>query len=149
MKKCSRCKIDKELSEYNKNKSKPDGLQTFCRECAHEKFKDYYESNKDYHKQAIYDRRDKLKNKSRAFLVDYFQTHSCVDCQNSDIRVLEFDHLGNKIKGVGRLVAEGYSLEVIKEEISKCEVRCRNCHQIKTFERMGGTWHDQYLTTID
>ncbi len=149
MKICSKCKIDKDLDQFNKNKAKHDGLQTFCRDCSHIKFKEYYEKNKESHKQSIYDRRDKLKSIARAFLVDYFQTHPCVDCQNSDIRVLEFDHLGDKIKGIGRLVAEGYSLDVISREMKKCEVRCRNCHQIKTFERMGGTWHDNYLETID
>lgn len=33
MKKCSICKIERELSAYNKNKAQKDGLQTSCREC--------------------------------------------------------------------------------------------------------------------
>jgi|TARA_Y100000034_G_scaffold46732_1_gene57633 hypothetical protein len=31
-------------------------------------------------------------------------------------------------------VRQGYGWKIIKSEIDKCEVRCRNCHKIKTYE---------------
>jgi hypothetical protein len=84
--------------------------------------------------------------KNREFLVGYLQSHPCVDCNNSDLRVLEFDHVrGTKKDGVAQLARQGVSLKALKEEIGKCEVRCRNCHAIKTYERMGGSWHDSFL----
>lgn len=33
MKKCCKCKIDKELQEFHKQKSRRDGLQTQCKQC--------------------------------------------------------------------------------------------------------------------
>lgn len=30
------------------------------------------------------------------------------------------------------MIVEGYGINSIREEIAKCEVRCANCHGIKT-----------------
>ncbi|CAN5371720.1 hypothetical protein BH10ACT7_BH10ACT7_22060 [soil metagenome] len=66
----------------------------------------------------------------------------CVDCGNRDIRVLEFDHVtGEKIASVGHMVRYGSSVNALKEEIAKCEVRCRNCHAIVTLSRLPSSWH--------
>lgn len=37
------------------------------------------------------------------------------------------------------------SLDKIKAEIAKCEVRCSNCHTLATLRRRGGSWHDRFL----
>ena len=56
----------------------------------------------------------------------------CVDCgYRAHPHALHFDHLGDKVLNVS--YAE--SLRQAKAEISKCEVRCANCHSIKTHER--------------
>lgn len=81
----------------------------------------------------------------RDFVGGFLLENPCVDCGNEDIRVLEFDHIrGKKRLGVAVMVNQGYTLDTIKSEISKCEVRCRNCHTIKTYERLGGSWHENY-----
>ena len=68
---------------------------------------------------------------------------SCIDCGCSDIRVLEFDHVrGKKHNSVSRLLATAASWEKISIEIAKCEVRCANCHRLKTIER-GGWWRSK------
>jgi hypothetical protein len=60
----------------------------------------------------------------------------CRDCGNKDYRVLDFDHVRGKKEGnVGRMIKEGASFFKIREEVRKCEVRCANCHRIKTRER--------------
>ena len=74
--------------------------------------------------------------RNREYLNSYLKEHPCIDCGNSDIRVLEFDHVrGVKVNNVTTLSKRGHTLEKIKKEIEKCEVRCANCHRIKTIER--------------
>ena len=39
------------------------------------------------------------------------------------------------------LVSQGYTWKTIKKEIDKCEVRCRNCHKIRTYKQFN-YYHD-------
>lgn len=76
-------------------------------------------------------------NRNIQFLVEYLKTHSCIDCDESNPLVLEFDHVrGKKLERVSSLVSTGKSLKSIKAEIAKCEVRCANCHRIKTAHQL-------------
>ena len=61
----------------------------------------------------------------------------CDDCGYEDPRALEFDHVrGEKcfsiMKGVKRLKITSQQL---LDELEKCEITCRNCHQIRTTKR--------------
>ncbi len=47
MKKCIGCEIEKPYFQFSKNKNKPDGYQSYCKECLVKKNKDYYERNRD------------------------------------------------------------------------------------------------------
>lgn len=55
MKMCSKCKIEKELSEFSKDKSKKDGIHVYCKKCdkelrilKKEYYKEYRDKNKEY-----------------------------------------------------------------------------------------------------
>lgn len=72
----------------------------------------------------------------RQYVTDYLQTHPCIDCGETDIIVLEFDHVrGVKRKNISNLIMQTYSLQTLMEEIQKCEVRCANCHRRVTHNR--------------
>lgn len=76
------------------------------------------------------------KTRNRQFVTEYLKQHPCVDCGNSDIRVLEFDHINdNKESSISWIVKNAWSLKRLIKEINKCEVRCCNCHRIITIER--------------
>ena len=74
--------------------------------------------------------------RNRMFADHYKSQHPCVDCGYSDIRALQFDHRdrGKKLMAVSDLVKRASSIERIKIEIAKCDVRCANCHFIRSAE---------------
>jgi len=47
MKKCSKCGVEKELSEFYKNKKSNNGIYSICKKCECKKSKDYYQNNKE------------------------------------------------------------------------------------------------------
>lgn len=146
-KRCGICKKSKPLSDFNRKASRPDGLQVVCRDCNRESSRNYYQRNREHHIRVIRARNDMQRSAGRAFVGEYLREHPCVDCGNDDIRVLDFDHRPgvDKRDGVMRLVSDGFGLTAIDEEIAKCEVRCRNCHAIVTYERMPRTWRTDSL----
>lgn len=73
----------------------------------------------------------------RAALAEIKMRSGCVDCgYNKHPHALQFDHLPQYEKsfGIAREVTHK-SLDKLLEEAAKCEVRCANCHAIKTTER--------------
>lgn len=138
MKTCTICKIQKGVSDFNKNKVRKDGLNNICKECSKKRSKLYYQENKEDHKKVIFARKKRIRERNQAILLDLLKSKCCSDCGTNDYRVFEFDHIeGNKINDVSQLVAEGYSWGVIQNEINKCEIVCANCHRIRTFTRHG------------
>lgn len=130
MKYCTKCNKSKDLSEFRPNSRKKDGYQHYCIECDKEYQKEWYKANSEKAK-----RRAKIHNKvnikrNKDFIIDYLKKNPCAHCGESDIVVLEFDHLSNKEYGIATLANS--SLEKIKTEISKCQVLCANCHKRKT-----------------
>ena len=47
MKKCSKCKIEKELEEFSKDKYRPDGFNIYCKLCHNENGKISNNKNKE------------------------------------------------------------------------------------------------------
>lgn len=93
----------------------------------------YYEANKEAAKQSALECNRKIRRRARDFVRKFLSEHPCVDCGISDIRVLEFDHVrGKKDRPVTDLVRQAYALSRVVAEIEKCEVRCANCHRIKS-----------------
>lgn len=144
---CGTCRQSKPLSEFNRKRSRADGLQEVCRDCNRESSRRYYAENREKHVRAIVERTAKRRIGSKAFLAEYLRAHPCVDCGNADLRVLDFDHRpGTDKRGdVMRMVAGGYGIPRLLEEIAKCDVRCRNCHAIVTLERGGDNWRSRAM----
>jgi hypothetical protein len=60
-----------------------------------------------------------------------------VDCGETDVAVLVFDHVAAKTADVAFLIGHGASAERIHGEIARCQVRCANCHRRITAHRGG------------
>ena len=125
MKKCGKCNIEKELREFNKNKARKDGLQSYCRPCDRERALRYFNENHSKVVPKILEARKERVKRNRLFVNKY--------CNITDIRVFEFDHVkGTKLENISQLIAHGASIKRLTDEIEKCVVRCGNCHKIKT-----------------
>jgi hypothetical protein len=136
MKTCVICKKQKQLTEYNKSRIRKDGLQTCCRSCGKSMSKKYYSLNRDYQKKRCYKRRKEQVEFNQGFVYEYLSHHPCVDCQISEVIVLEFDHVrGKKSGNICYMILQGYSTDTIQREIDKCDVVCRNCHIRRTHTR--------------
>ena len=76
----------------------------------------------------------------KKFLFDFLSSCKCTDCGESDIMVLEFDHTEDKSFNLGKShMIKGLTLEALAKEVSKCEIRCSNCHTRKTHKEQR-TW---------
>ncbi|MBI2674343.1 MAG: hypothetical protein HYX22_01230 [Candidatus Yanofskybacteria bacterium] len=136
MKICTKCKKEKSPNEFN-FRVKNIGLRQYqCRECTRAFVRSHYQRNKEYYLIKAKRRNTGQRLEARSYIKEYLQKHSCIDCGESDIIVLEFDHKDNKFKEVAGLVGH-YPLLKIKEEIKKCDVRCANCHRKKTAKKFG------------
>ena len=76
------------------------------------------------------------RQKARSHCHEYLKLHPCVDCGERDIRVLEFDHINpiEKSFSISRWCSDGGNIEPLIDEIKKCQIRCSNCHRIRTHE---------------
>lgn len=72
---------------------------------------------------------------------DFFKDKSCVRCGSQ--KRLELDHVDPKLKVSHNIWS--WSEKRRLEEIEKCQVLCRNCHQMKTREDMN--WGQVHGTT--
>jgi len=135
MKICTKCKKEKNIDEFNHKNKLLDLYHSECKECTRLFVKNHYNKNKKYYLEKTQKRNKKLKLEILEYISQFLQNNPCIDCGESDIVVLEFDHKRDKftkIKAVSSLVRASYPLNLIKEEIKKCEVRCANCHRRKT-----------------
>lgn len=134
MKKCTKCKKNKEIDQFN-FKFKSLGIRNSeCKECSRLLIKNHYNKNKEYYLEKARRRNNQIKQRTLDYIYQYLSKNYCVDCGESDITVLEFDHNSkfNKVETVSFLIKNRYPLDKVKDEISKCEVRCANCHRRKT-----------------
>ncbi len=139
MKKCPKCQVEKTVDSFGKNKTKRDGLQTFCKDCAAKYASGYYKKDdiKKKHLLTVSERRRVVVQRNRELVLEHLQNNPCIDCGESDPIVLEFDHQKDKKMGVSRLILGGYQEKTILDEIAKCVVRCANCHRRKTAKDQG------------
>ncbi|HTK10171.1 MAG TPA: hypothetical protein VL485_23555 [Ktedonobacteraceae bacterium] len=137
---CPGCGEEKDAEEDFRWKVKDQKRQTWCRFCQAQANRVHYQNNKQVYLDRAKLRNSRVIEENQRKLYAYLSEHPCVDCGHTDVRVLEFDHVrGEKVESIARLVRLATSWPTIDAEIAKCEVRCANCHRIKTNER-GGWW---------
>ena len=109
--------------------------QSMCRDCRSDYDRVRYQTLKE--RGRLVRKQDHLRNRNRRVAYDFLSTHPCVDCGETDLVVLEFDHLRDKEFNVSDGIRCCYSVERLLREIAKCEVVCANCHKRRTYAKLG------------
>jgi hypothetical protein len=113
MKKCSKCKVEKELDCFVKDKQKYDGLRSSCKDCSNVYNKKYYKKNK----------KTKIKKQDPQYLKEY-------RLKNKE-RIRERDKeykLKNKEK------VSKYQKEYRHKQKTKDYKTCRKCSELRLKE---------------
>ena len=120
---CTTCKQDLPLTSFDVQPQGKHGRSSTCKEC-----------KKAWHR----NRGVELKE----FMFQFLSLHKCVDCGEQRVLCLEFDHKNplKKSFDLGKAhMQKDLTLKELVKEIAKCEVRCSNCHKIKTHKEQD-TW---------
>ncbi len=147
---CTGCNQERDAEQDFSWKYKERGIRnTRCKYCQSINSKKHYNQNKQSYFERTRTREVLTTEDNRKKLIEYFSCHPCVDCGQTDIRVLDFDHVrGKKSNDISKMMAIGCSWSTIENEIAKCEVRCANCHRIKT-GKSGGSWRHLFSLQHD
>jgi len=137
MKNCNHCGRYLDDEEFNWRYKSLGIRHKTCRDCQHQHQDNWYQSHKQEHLDNVHERKRRLRDEAREWVYQYLLTHPCTQCGESDPRVLEFHHEGDKDRAVSELVAGGYPIERIQAEISGCIVLCSNCHRKLTMDQRG------------
>ena len=119
---CSKCKVEKDESEFYSNSQNVDGLDYYCKDCKKLLSKSRYHKKEtgvaDYIKQYQRDNRD---------FVESLKT-DCIKCGEDRPWVIQFHHIDyrNKEFDVGQYATRCRA--AVWKEASKCVCLCSNCH---------------------
>ena len=125
---CSKCGIEKPISEYHKNGFSTNGEQKYrgyCKTCANKRETERYWEKRNF--------------------IDAQRT-ACAKCGESRVHLLDFHHKDPKQKEftIGKLKKGSES--IIQKEIDKCICLCANCHRdFHYLERTTFISLDEYL----
>ncbi len=132
---CTRCGGMKPATAFPPRRRGQETLQTWCRDCFAEVNGRRYRAKHATELARLLGNVALTKAANQAAIVAYLKTHPCVDCGETDAVVLEFDHERDKKADISKLVNSGATWLVVEREIQKCQVRCANCHRIRTGQR--------------
>jgi hypothetical protein len=136
LRRCGRCGESKPLEEFAWRRRAQGQRDNYCRPCRAAYKQEHYAANRRRYIDLAQQRKRAIANERAAFLVEFFRSHPCVDCGESDPLVLEFDHLGDKKFGIAKGLRDRNWQKVL-DEMAKCGVVCANCHRRRTARRGG------------
>jgi len=137
MKRCCRCNVLKDTSQFHRSAPRRDGLQSYCRDCKREIDREHNVKNPRRNQGRT--REYALRNVK--WLYEYLRTKQCEweGCTVNDPDMLGFDHLNplEKRGHVSTMAHSSWGLKSIQEEVAKCRVLCANHHQKHTIQQFG------------
>ena len=122
---CGSCKKELPRSDFNKNKSRKDGLHNICRKCHSEYCKNHYKKNLEY-----YTSKSKRQRKSfNKWWHEYKSKFVCLNCAENDYCCIDFHHLFDDKKDNIASFVRSKNKTGLLLELEKCIPLCSNCHR--------------------
>ena len=134
---CPNCKETKPVTDFGFKDRARGLLQSWCRDCERVYKRDWFQRNREHHMANVYARKLCVRSDTRVRVLAYLADHPGVDCGEDNLVVLDFDHMRDKRWNIAYMVSCGFAWTTIEAEIQRCEVRCANCHRIKTAREQG------------
>jgi hypothetical protein len=135
-KECTGCGIWRSIDEFPIKHKKRGTRGTRCRACRSAYAKLHYQQNKESYLARTKKSRHRGRDAFWFWLMNYLRSHPCVDCGETDPPVLQFDHRDGteKIDTIGSMISRS-SWTTFLAEVAKCDVRCANCHRVRTAQQ--------------
>ena len=152
MKKCTKCKIEKELTEFNKKKEAKDGLIGYCKYCLKEYRKKYYQANKERIKEYQKANKEHIKEQVK----EYYQANK----ERIDEYIKEYHKERIKVDPLFKMKVnlrrrtsiafknKGYNKSTKTQEMLGVDWEVCKAHIEKQFTK-GMTWDNQGEWHID
>lgn len=141
MKVCTKCKENLPDSSYNIKKINKNGTlqkQSICIECNKIYQKEHYVKNKEKYYLKARNWENEYKKNVYSVLMEMTKD-GCVKCGEKHFACLQFDHIerDKKTSNISTMIRDTKKIDLILEEIKKCNILCANCHAKKTAEQFG------------
>ena len=131
---CTKCKEERPLESFHKNKSAPDGLAYQCKACTYLRSSEWHQKNKTKRNKNLSTRNKQRKREA----VETFGNR-CYDCGNTfPDCCFDFHHLDSDSKDMNPSAVLRLSKERIETELEKCVLLCANCHRIRHYDNTIG-----------
>ncbi len=128
---CGRCGKRKPVGKFAW-KSQAKGVRSSnCKSCHASYSREHYKSHRQKYLDKASKRNSRIRSEVRDWIQRFLRSSHCIDCGETDPIVLDFDHRGNKDFCISHHARRNVSLDRVKKEASKCDVRCANCHRRK------------------
>ena len=142
MQKCTKCDVLKPFEEFSWRNKSAGRRNSWCKSCISCARKDryYLKYEEERHQRKRW--KEQQRHQNQISLLEYLKCHPCVDCGNANPIVLEFDHReqAEKFATISSMISTTRWTTIL-DEISKCDVRCANCHRIRTSRQLGW-WYE-------
>ena len=134
MKVCSKCKEEKDLSEFYDHPKGAYDKRPDCKSCTKTSNRLWREQNprKKVHRKKAESKR------VIEWVTSKYDNTPCLDCGGVfPWCSMDFDHRPNEIKEFsigqqGFQIATPHRIATVEKEIAKCDLVCSNCHRIRT-----------------
>lgn len=142
MKQCSKCNLNKPLSDFYCRKTglRANEYYEKCKDCYRSRGRNYYNENREKQLMLALLRKRRYKEERRKFIEGLKYNKPCMDCKKIfPPWIMDFDHREGALKvgSISRMaVTDTSNFEKIKIEIAKCDLVCANCHRQRTHDRI-------------